>query len=362
MGVRMISDTWQMKRRDLVVWLVLLLAFVAGCGGPRQARETEASPISERGRWVLRETAELPPVFSAAIDAKAGVAVVQTEPEWDKWDLFVWRRGKQPAKVLSGSGRNGGVSVSPDGSQVLLSGRRESSAEARVTWFMLTRRNNEPEEFYGEIADFRGAWDPRGVRWLAHRKELGGRYIGYIIHSRKGEKLLKEIRPRIGLVFYWLPGDGDWAYALTVDGAIHRVSAEDTPVVMRVQLPERLHFFATAAVGDTLFFASKDRITRVDVAARTTSTKRLPKKISRLGEVWTVVILDDDTLALVVGQDETEEAWVVTFEWRDSRAEIVTRVPSYSVYVGGDGQGLCIAWNEMHAVRTKLAWYERELK
>jgi hypothetical protein len=225
---------------------------------------------------------------------EASVFVGMNTPDRDHWQVLRCRADGATEVVLKGKGRWGGLSVSPDDTQVLVQ-LDQGDCGRQVRWYDLSRGRPRLVRTYQGEAIRRYAWSKDGKRWLGlSSTSCGGARDELVVHSQGG----KEARVKLpGSTFqrpaveYWLSDDGSSTYTLLSDGGFYR----DRKLLLRIPVGKnkclRHH---TSRMGSVLYALSGTDLYRVD-ARQGTVTK---KSLAALNPTLHLDVCDPRVLAL----------------------------------------------------------------
>jgi len=273
-----------MKTRwHMVGRVVLVLVGVLVVGRLGQAQQTRT--------WQLPPT----PCSGASLSVTDGSAFVGLNtPDRDHWQVLRCRPDGTTESILKGAGHWGGLSVSPDGTQVLVQ-LDQGECSRQVHWYDLSRGHPRVVGTYQGEAIRRCAWSQDSKRWLGlSATSCGGARNELVIHSRAG----KDVRVKLpGTTFqrpaveYWLSDSGTSVYTLLSDGSFYR----DQKRLLRVPVGKnkclRHH---TSRMGSVLYALSGTNLYRVD-ARQGTVTK---KSLAALNPTLHLDVCDPRVLAL----------------------------------------------------------------
>jgi hypothetical protein len=256
------------RRQYAVVQTLVVLAGVLVIG-----RSGLAEPAKV---WQLPPT----PCSGASLSVvDAAVFVGMNTPDREHWQVFRCRTDGTTEVVLKGEGRWGGLSVSPDGTQVLVQADR-ADCRRQVQWY------DEASGGLKLVGTFKGesirryAWSEDGKRWLG----MGSRSCGaardeLVIHSRDANehRLKWPGSPLQGQpVEYWLPDDTSSVYAVLGDGSLYRTGPTGHKLLLRIPLGKNKCLrHRTSRMGTVLYALSGTILFRVDVKQGTTTKKNL---------------------------------------------------------------------------------------
>ena len=251
----------------VVLALLWLLAAVAW-GQPKQAQSTNA--------WQLPPT----PCSSASLSVtEASVFVGVNTPDRDHWQVLRCRADGATEVVLKGKGRWGGLSVSPDGTQVLVQAD-QADCKRQVQWYDVASGGLKLVGTFKGESIRRYAWSEDGKRWLGTgSRSCGAARDELVIHSRDGnEHRLKW--PGLPLqgqpVEYWLADDTSSVYAVLGDGSLYRTGPTGHKLLLRIPVGKNKCLrHRTSRMGTILYALSGTTLFRVDVKQGTTTKKDL---------------------------------------------------------------------------------------
>jgi dipeptidyl aminopeptidase/acylaminoacyl peptidase len=272
-----------MQRRHAVVQTLVVLAGVLVIG-----RSGLAEPAKV---WQLPPT----PCSGASLSVTDGsVFVGLNTPDRDHWQVLQCHPDGGTEVVLSGEGRWSGLSVSPDGTQVLVQ-LDQGECGRQVQWYDLSSGSPSRVGTYQGESIRRYAWSKDGKRWLGlSSTSCGGTRDELVVHSRGGKKARVKLPGSVlqrPAVEYWLSDDGASIYTLLSDGGFYR----DHKFLLRIPVSEnkclRHH---TSRIGSVLYALSGTNLYRVD-AQHGTVTKT---SLATLNRTLHLDVCDPRVLAL----------------------------------------------------------------
>ena len=153
-------------------------------------------------------------VFSAA----AGVLAFQHGAGQDQTELAWLDRTGRRVELVDGAANHDGVSLSPDGSQALVSMFDPATSRSHLEVFDLARKSSTRLTF-GEADDYGATWSPDGTRVLFAR--VGEKGIALWIKPADGSTAERPFRPEVpGELLYpltWSP-DGKQVLVTSLPG------------------------------------------------------------------------------------------------------------------------------------------------
>ncbi len=222
--------------------------------------------------------------------------------------------GGEPRPVDKQLGRGEAVSVSPDGSQVLVQWGDDTTASHHITWLDV---HSSLPKIIGDSADQflgRHAWSAHGSRWLSRKSG-----VGFLLHGQGGKTKLLQAPPeyltwRGGtgkpyLANQWPAAAGDAAYALVNNGRLYACSAKAAKLVSTVPFhtaggPPKIGLYESDSASTAAFALSGNELARVDLETGRSEVKDLSLVLPDLvvgRAVRSVYALTDDVVALSVG-------------------------------------------------------------
>jgi len=317
-----------------VVLALLWLPAAMAWGQPKQAQSTKA--------WQLPPT----PCSSASLSVTdAAVFVGMNTPDREHWQLLQCHSDGTTAVVLRGTGRWSGLSVSPDGTQVLVQ-TDQADCGRQVQWYDLTGGGRKLVGTYRGESIHRYAWSADSARWLGlASRSCGAAADELVVHSRDGrESRLKRPGPvaQGQPVEYWLSDAGTPVYALLGDGSLYR----DQKVLLRIPVGKnKCLTHRTSRKGSVLYAISGTSLFRVDVESGTVTKKSLVRLNRTLHlDVCDprVLTLDPDRVGLIaVGKPITRPQSMYVMRYSTLKPErLTTLAEGSSAACSGTEEGL----------------------
>jgi hypothetical protein len=232
------------------------------------------------GRSGLAEPAkvwQLPPTPCSGASLSvvdAAVFVGMNTPDREHWQVFRCRADGTTEVVLKGEGRWGGLSVSPDGTQVLVQAD-QADCKRQVQWYDVASGGLRLVGTFKGRSIRRYAWSEDGKRWLG----MGSRSCGaardeLVIHSRDGNehRLKWPGSPLQGQpVEYWLADDTSCVYAV-----LYRTGPTGHKLLLRIPVGKsKCLRHRTSRMGTVLYALSGTNLYRVDAQQGTVTKKSL---------------------------------------------------------------------------------------
>jgi len=333
------------KRWQVVVPMLVVLAALLATGGSVLAESAKV--------WQLPPT----PCSSGSLsvtDASAFVGL--STPDREHWQVLQCRADGTTVVVLKGAGRWGGLSVSPDGTQVLVQ-TDQADCGRQVQWYDLAGGGQKLAGTYRGESIRRYAWSADSSRWLGlASRSCGAAADELVIHSRGGResRLKRPGSPAQGQpVEFWLSDKGSSVYALLSDGSLYR----DQAVLLRIPVgKDKCLMNRTSRKGSVLYAISGTNLFRVDIE-RGTVTKR---SLARLNTTLhldvcdpRVLALDSDRVGLIaVGKPITRPQSMYVMRYSTLKPErLTTLAEGSSAACSGTEEGLSAGQG-----RTWMLW------
>jgi hypothetical protein len=250
---------WQMGVPALATLVVALALGGQALAAPAKAWQLPPTPCSGASLSVT--------------EASAFVGLNTSDRE--HWQVLQCRPDGTTPVVLEGVGRWGGLSVSPDGTQVLVQVDRADCGR-QVQWYGLGSEGPKLVGTYPGESIRRYAWSADSTRWLGlASRSCGAKADELVVHSRDArERRLRRPGPvaQGQPVEYWLSDTGTSVYALLGDGSLYR----DQKVLLRIPVGKNKCLTnRTSRKGSILYALSGTNLYRADAQKGTVTRKSL---------------------------------------------------------------------------------------